>query len=64
MILSVVVGVCIAGTVTVVKPPEEKLVPAAVVDDLQTAETSIGRQHSHGGKHFMGQFGGYMAKAN
>lgn len=46
-------GVCIAATVTVAKPPEEKLVPAAVVEDLnedlKTAETN-GRQFSHGGK--------------
>ena len=56
-------GVCIAGTVTVVKPPEEKLVPAAVVDDLNTAETNVGRQFGHGGKNFIGQFDCYTAKA-
>lgn len=44
---------CIAATVTVAEPPEEKLVPAVAVEDLKedlkTAETN-GRQFSHGGK--------------
>ncbi|XP_055321512.1 uncharacterized protein LOC129577833 isoform X2 [Sitodiplosis mosellana] len=63
LIISVVVGVCIAATVTVAKPPEEELVPAAVVDDLKTAESNVGRQFSHGGYggNFgqVGGFGGY-----
>lgn len=50
LIFSVVVGMCVATTVTVAKPLEEKLVPAAaVVEDLSTAETN-GRQFGHGGR--------------
>lgn len=46
VIFAVVVGVCIAATVTIDKPEEKK---PEVVDDLKTAETR-GRQFGHGGK--------------
>lgn len=49
LIISLIVGICVAGTVTVAKLEEKK---PEIVEDLKTAETN-GRQFSHGGKFFL-----------
>lgn len=54
LILSIVVGICVAATVTVPKPDEVKDGP--VVEELKTAERNS-RQFGHGGKRSQLNFG-------